>query len=407
LVAYIDRVEQLYQSQGKPNWSQLQLAQTLKLAWSKSFDGHASVDFFSYENYYQQKPSGFKLGSSYPIYVYTTEIKPEVVSCINLREASSYANDMLGKIFVGYLPGDTKEIPKSVKCKTASGSDVDLAIQAKTENDAVKHTQDDKVIGAMLSTTSEGIDILKITSFPEPSTVEQRRIANLIANSDRPLIIDVRGVGGGAPEFNQLMQKALFAPGQETTYSKSATKEGWLKVLAVTQMYYDMDQPVQTNPAVNEQKKKASRDHFADLVANWEKTMLNAYASYNLVKSVADVFPDNGETSISTGRKQPRKSPVVLLTDRGCGSQCDFFVSAIRHLPSTKVRILGIPTAGRMNFGNAGLLVLPNSHLSIVTSIASNIHIPPASEGEGIQPDVFVNSDNAMSHTVSFIKQLF
>ena len=405
LVANLDKMSELLKNNGSPT-STAVLGSVIQLIWGKAFDGHFGVQLMSYKDFYAGKHQGVGYSLLYPIFIFTTESISgrNIESCDSLHLSKSFGGPS-DSVFTGYLPGKTNPVPKTVACKSKSGETIQLAIKSLTAAEAVKHPDDDHAKGAILTSTADGIDILKITSFPEPATDEQRAIAKTIAMTDRPLIIDVRGDGGGAPEFNQLLQGALFSADQNLEYSTVHAKYGWLRVLAVTQMWKDMDQDSRFNPAVSSAKREASHRHYEELITGWESESLSELAAEG-ISSLNQSKIGGGSTRTSGMRSSPRKAPVVILTDRNCGSQCDFFVSAVRHLPTAEGHILGIPTAGRMNFGNEGKLFLPNSHLAIMPSIASNDHLPPAIEGQGIQPDLYVLNGDVQSEALVYMRQL-
>lgn len=406
LVARLDQRVESYKQTGAAPWSTAMLATNIYNLWKDVFDGHLSIQLISHKDLAAHKRTGFGMALAYPIFIYTSESLAgrNITSCGTLHLSQAFG-DHGGGVFTGYLPGSTAPVPATVTCTNSSGQQIPIAVTALTENDAVKHTAADHAKGAILSSTSDGIDILKITSFPEPATKDQRRIAELIGATDRPLVIDVRGDGGGAPEFNRLLQEALFSVDQNAEYSKATAKYGWLRVLAVTQMYKDMDQQNLLYPDLSEAKRLADHNHYEALIKVWESQSLQDLDAKG-IHNINQIYQDGDPTMTSGKRLTPRKAPVVVLTDRGCGSQCDFFVSLIRHLPVARGHILGSPTAGRLNFGNNGRIFLPNSHLGLSPSIASNTHIPAVVEGEGIQPDMFILTGDVESQGLSYMRQL-
>lgn len=58
------------------------------------------------------------------------------------------------------------------------------------------------------------------------------------------------------------------------------------------------------------------------------------------------------------------RAPVVVLTDRRCGSSCENAVYLLRQLPD--VTVIGQNTSGAIHTGQAGRLVLPNSKIIVV-----------------------------------------
>jgi C-terminal processing protease CtpA/Prc len=138
---------------------------------------------------------------------------------------------------------------------------------------------------------------------------------------------------------------------------------------------------------------------------HWERAIEEQVTEYN----IKDVFSQKFETSDSfTGgysggqRRSTYDQPVVIIIDRGCGSQCEFFVASMRHHP--KVTVIGVPSAGRLNFGSVGYLDMPNSGVRMHISTAKTDFYPDVIEGTGIIPELLVLQGDSVEVAKALIK---
>lgn len=87
------------------------------------------------------------------------------------------------------------------------------------------------------------------------------------------------------------------------------------------------------------------------------------------------------------------KKPIYILTDRTCGSSCEFTIAAFEW--NKYVKKVGENTNGTFHFSNAGIAVLPNSKIKImIPSQYSEYYDYRFIERIGLAPNIEVSPGN-------------
>jgi hypothetical protein len=422
-VDLVQRLEQLITKIDEENisYSRQFLLDYLSTIHKGAFDGHS---FYFFVNKYAalNGPSsqiGTVKGPKYPTFVYIAERFVQVANqifylkkglpirikeCDNLdpiKLALPKKQTGFGNItFAGFR--ETEEMETTVSCKTNQGRNIQFDLTKYQASSDSKPTDEAKLKGAILEELGNGVQYLRVGKFPNPMTIEQEAIATRLLNSDAPLVIDVRGVGGGAGPFNDALESSLFTADQK--YKTSSNHKTWsfLTLFGVAQVYESMKVNAQWNPNLTEEERIRRVASLNSTIENWHTASLYYSELYSLT-TIADVVTDTFENETQGQRPEEKQSNIIILFDRGCGSQCEFLVSKFRHHP--KVRMLGVPTAGRLNFANNGSTFLPNSKITFIPSSSLTSHVPNAQEGEGIWPDRFVLTENAKDIAIRMIKE--
>lgn len=315
-------------------------------------------------------------------------------SCQNLSPSLLAASELqpgLGEVtFTGYLPN----LPDNAQaqCQTKSGKVVKLPLAAVQRAEDSKPSPEARSQGALLEQWDDNVQYLRIGRFPQPMTAQQEKIAEQLGKTGQKLIIDTRGIGGGAPPFKEAIENALLTAGRRYHSSDSEKLFSLLSLVGVAQVYKDMEFEALWDPELTEQQRQEKLESLRSTLAGWDesaKTLVERFELNDIGKKEVQSWKNYAEGT----RPNPVGKPIILLIDRGCGSQCEFLVSALRHHP--KVKVLGVPTAGRLNFASNGSLYLPNSKIQFIPSSARTTHIPDAPEGEGIRPDRYIISADA------------
>lgn len=178
-----------------------------------------------------------------------------------------------------------------------------------------------------------------------------------LARSKKSFIIDLRGNGGGSTTNAFEMVRALYGldkkddlPWPKKQVYHLQTPESW----ALTANYYwlTMQEYENNNLSLPEYIPNAYRK-FVQLNQDAKKGLMPPVEIRHL-------------GGASPNLKNAATAQIYVLIDRGCGSTCELVLEALEHLPA--VHTVGERTTGVVQYGYAGWLFLPASHVVVQLS---------------------------------------
>lgn len=393
-----------------------------------TFDEHMSYDYYSVPFYYQNLADqkvpeseiyGKSARLSAPLFYFIPMSfersgdlfigkRPDgstvsVKSCERMGSVTALADDGITTYtaLAGHLPYiSPSPLETEVACIDAAGAPIKLPLAFKhSELAENSHTAD----GFTAQTLPGGIELLRIDTFGTSITDAQEAYANALATRDVPMIIDLRQQGGGGDPFNSALQQSFFTPEQK--FKTSDQKKTWslINVAGALKAYdHEVDEAL-VRPLKETETRAGIVAKAQGPVDAWRAQLDGITAAFNL-KSLKDRVVDEEENFTGGSRPVAYSKPIVILIDKGCGSQCEFFVADLRHHP--KVKIIGVPTGGRLDFGSNLFFDLPLTGIRMVSSMASTIHAPAAIEGEGIAPDLYVFGKDSVAVATAMVKKM-
>lgn len=243
----------------------------------------------------------------------------------------------------------------------------------------------DEVEGFYFKKLTPKTSILKISSFNYPDLERVRKLYNKnkssLENSEN-LIIDIRDNPGGTDAaYQELLPYIVTNPIRNLAAEFLATQtyinnlEKYLKSIK--------------DPAKQKDEIARIRKRIEVLEANLGKFVGSSY------------FDKNAEPVPISKIKPARKSPkqIVILSNKGVGSAAENFVYKVKQ--SKKVKILGTPTYGGLDYGNAYWISFgcQNYQVLMPTYRASRLPDYPI-DNIGFQPDVYL--DDSVKDWVKF-----
>ncbi|MGE0633902.1 MAG: S41 family peptidase [Pseudobdellovibrionaceae bacterium] len=212
---------------------------------------------------------------------------------------------------------------------------------------------------------------------PMPSLTDaQRELTERLKVQDKPLVIDLRGNGGGDNDLAKALSESLFTQDQPVPVSEIAQIESPLQKIGFCATLF----------VIHKHKYR----NYCEQV----KAPLNHLPFSELIKTSITKMP-----AVYTGeRSTPFRSPIVLITDSGCASGCETIIEKLSAHPM--VKIIGAHTAGALLYGNPIYLTLPNSGIWVALPTRAEIYENDAPEAVGFFPDVpltHVNLDAILS----------
>lgn len=201
----------------------------------------------------------------------------------------------------------------------------------------------------------------------------QDEFISRVKETDKNLVIDLRGNPGGENYFGFALARALY------------TKDQKIPVATKLQVHSPL-QRIGFGLTLLTFGHELAETAWSEVTREVEKLSFSEMLRYEIRKETEELI---GE------RPAPFKSKVVLITDGGCISACETVVEKLSFLPN--VKRVGANTAGGIHYSNAMTFILPNS--GIVADIPS-LHYQyevDAPEGVGYPVDEhrsFVKLDN-------------
>lgn len=177
-------------------------------------------------------------------------------------------------------------------------------------------------------------------------------IADKMKQSD-VAVIDLRGNTGGddgqGMELAQLLFGRPFEHPIKRQYRSQVPQTMALKLNRVIVDIANRKAEGQEIPEHIQEELEDSRDNFQRALRG-------------------DFSPQYIRTDKGTGKREDPVTgytkPIYILMDGACGSSCEFTIAAFEW--HNYVQRVGENTNGTFHFGNAGLVILPHSHLKVM-----------------------------------------
>jgi hypothetical protein len=195
-------------------------------------------------------------------------------------------------------------------------------------------------------------------------TDAQTEFIRYIQSHDRPLIIDLRGNGGGSSGLAKALAENLFTATQDIPKATILQVESGLR---------EITHALTVRIALGEEGKKYLEDaieksgdmRFSDLIkAEVSRTEERYYGV----------------------RANSYTSNIVVITDSGCLSACETIVEKMAGHP--KVKFVGAHTGGALLYSNAMSFTLPNSGIYLYIPSRLDVYETTIREGYGYDPTI-------------------
>ncbi|MEI3797072.1 MULTISPECIES: S41 family peptidase [unclassified Chitinophaga] len=181
------------------------------------------------------------------------------------------------------------------------------------------------------------------------------------------LIIDLRGNPGGTTDAYQKLLPYISGKSIRNTGAEFLATQTYIGNLEAYKKSLDKNTPTDEIDKQIDQLKK-NLGHFV-----------------NFSDAGKPVYIENVEPAA----KSPRQ--VVILADKGTGSSAEYFLFIAKQ--SRKVKVLGVPSYGALDYGNAYLVDFgcPGYQVFMPTYRAMRLPDYPI-DNIGIQPDIYLDS---------------
>lgn len=260
-----------------------------------------------------------------------------------------------------------------------SGVNVALAKESPLPiNEAVVATRLNELEGFYFKKLTAKTAMLKLPSF-EYQYLEQ--LSKLIEDhktqleNSENLIVDLRGNPGGTTDAYQKLLPYIMGKSIRNTGAEFLATQTYINHLEAYKKSLDKG-----TPTVNIDQ------NIATLKAN-----LGQFVNFNVTGQ--PIYIEN----VSVAEKSPRH--VVILADKGSGSSAEYFLFVAKQ--SKKVKILGVPSYGALDYGNAYLNDLACSGYQLFMPTYRALRLPDYPiDHIGIQPDVYL--DKSVKDWVAF-----
>ncbi len=217
---------------------------------------------------------------------------------------------------------------------------------------------------------SENTSILKLPSFEYQHLQTINRLLDehkTLLEASKNLIIDVRGNPGGTTDAYQKLLPYLSGTSIRHTGTEFLATQTYIDNLEAYKKSLDKNTPT---PGIDQQIQtlKANLGRFVNFNASGKSTSVE---------------------TITVAAKSPQQ--IVILANKGTGSSAEYFLFIAKQ--SKKVKILGAPSYGALDYGNAYLIEFdcPPYQLFMPTYRALRLPEYPI-DNIGIQPDLYLDS---------------
>jgi hypothetical protein len=231
------------------------------------------------------------------------------------------------------------------------------------------------------------------TLFPNRGGALEDFVASAAEVRDAPvLVLDMRGVGGGADRylvrwFRELTSETIHY-WQTDALSSEVTLQGALTFWGCVRAGLSTDAG---GDAWLEERIRRGRRELDEAMAQRGEFRAR----------------DRQHLAIEGRAPRPFAGRLVLLVDRGCASACETSVLLARQLPGTLV--VGENTEGTMKVGELRSYRLPESGvwLSAGTRVHTDTSVPGGfPEGNGYEPDVWLDTDEVDARVTELVRCL-
>lgn len=227
-----------------------------------------------------------------------------------------------------------------------------------------------ELVGFYVKKLTDKTSILKLPSFEYQHLGEINELISqnrLLIEESENLIIDVRGNPGGTTDaYKNLLPYIFEKPIRNTAAEFLATKT-YIGNLEAYKKTLDKNAPT------DEIDKNIAR-----LQANLGKFV-------NFSDSVKPIYIEE----VPKVAKSPQH--IVILADKGTGSSAEYFLFITKQ--SKKVKLLGTPSYGALDFGNAYLIDFGCTGYQLLMPTYRAMRLPDYPiDNIGIQPDMYLDS---------------
>ncbi|MFG1486024.1 S41 family peptidase [Halobacteriovorax sp. RZ-1] len=199
------------------------------------------------------------------------------------------------------------------------------------------------------------------------------------------VVVDLRGNSGGDDTIGYQLAKLLTGGSQFSTPYANQYK-------VVTRPGLESRANLSSFLAYNAESKK-QKDFFTDFIKRDKQKYTNYKQETAIVNKVLPKVV-----------KAKALRPVVILQDRACASSCESTIDFFEYIDD--VTRVGENTAGQVQFGNLGFVVLPESRIQInIPSTFNSYRDNRFIESIGIKPDVNVpKGQDAYDFAITYMK---
>jgi hypothetical protein len=222
-----------------------------------------------------------------------------------------------------------------------------------------------------------GIYTISISKFPPGAWPGFHEFIDEAMKNSKAIVIDLRGNGGGDDSIAFEMAERLARQKLETPFASDLKRNSpetltiWDNSLKLMKKHFsDPEMHKQIDMYINDNSKLLAKSLAGEIQEYTSEPVESTYWKYDTSKGY--------------------KRPIYILQDKECGSSAESAIDFFEYFPNiTKV---GINTAGMIHFGNVGLVILPNSGITIQMPTKANKYKDGRFiEFTGITPDIVLN----------------
>ena len=195
------------------------------------------------------------------------------------------------------------------------------------------------------------------------SSLQQQAFIELVRKTDKDLIVDLRGNGGGDDQFAYDLAEAIFTKDQKIPITKRYQVHSPLQRIGFSVSLFMHGH----NAA--ESYRKAVRNEV-------EALPFQSLLPYQITEEVK---------RLEGKRANPYRSRITLIIDGKCASSCETIVEKISMHP--KARVIGQNTLGAIHFSNVETFILPHSGIIVQLPTLLQVYENDALEGIGYRPN--------------------
>ncbi|WP_051878656.1 S41 family peptidase [Chryseobacterium sp. FH1] len=251
--------------------------------------------------------------------------------------------------------------------------EIDVVLAKEISKPSVAFEQQEKrlkdLIGFSFKKVSEQTSILKLPSFEHHLVKEIDKLIDdnkaLLENSEN-LIIDIRGNGGGTTDAYQKLLPYISGKSIQHTGVEFLASQTFLNSL-------------------EKYKKNLGKDESTEVVDNQiakVKENLGRYFNYDEKGGL------NRIQKIDIAPKSPKN--IVILANKWTGSSAEYLLYIAKQ--SKKVKIMGIPSYGALDYGNAIYTDFGCQDYQLLLPTYKAMRLPEYPiDNIGIQPDIYLD----------------
>lgn len=242
-------------------------------------------------------------------------------------------------------------LPKTVSCILKNGQKKRFFLTA-----VVPNKLDPSLDEFHFEILPEGYIYVRIPHYYFPGQIPQTHLDFLSflesLKQDLPVIIDLRGGGGGDPMFAWEVARRFITKNEKIPPVTGTTMESSLSFAGLASLLFEYWKLSELRNEMEDAARfEAGYKKFSQLADDVES--LNGFKHVNVLK---EPYPD-----LNGVREAEYTKPIIVLIDKDCGSACEGIPVALRRHP--KAVFMGSNTGGYIRFGSPGNFRLPNSQV--------------------------------------------